>query len=1164
MELCPYKGLLPYREQDARYFFGRDIERRLIRDNLRASRLTILYGTSGTGKSSVLGAGVAHDLKDDPDYLLLYFGTPGTWRNDPVSSLNAAVEEKISHLPGYEPNGGTAPNQGLFRGLESRLAAVDRTLLVILDQFEEYFQYHPNEDGENTFAVEFPRILRQEQIPVHFLLSVREDAIATLDRFKKRIPALFNNRLRVEFLSRDAALDAVIKPIDVFNQEAHAFGTVSIREEVAEHVVDKIISAQKGEKRCVQTPYLQLVLERWWNREIDSSSHELREKTLQDLGGVETIVDRHLELTLSQLSPDGTEAAAEIFRFMVTPGGRKIALTVSELAGNISTQVSESIDIKALLEKLREARVLTTVPPPQGSAPGEQCYEFAHDVIARAALEWRRHFRDAQKLAEANEREKTAKFRAESQQRLAEERKRQTIRLRKWAFSLAVLLAIALGSIAYAGFEFFQAKWEYNQRMKMEQAARVPNLLLHSMRVSSQDPELSVLLAMHAVVLAWSDKTRKDFSEAEKQLRQSVLNSHVQTTLAGHQGPVNGVRWSPDGQFLATIGDDGTVRIWSAKTHEQLKVFKAPGGPINAVAWKSDASLLAVGANDGTLTVWNTSSWTQSWRSSANGVAINDLSWNPRDKNQLLKANANGLVALLNGETGDPLKSFQADQGEIRSVAWSPDGLRIAAGTQNDRNSVKVWDARTDNTLWSGSGDVWETNGVSWSPDGRFLATGGEEGVAVIWDGNGGEAHGGKARDGKVLFRLRGHRSALGGVSWSSDGRHLATASADGTARVWDAKTGEELMTLAGHHDWVNDTAWNPDARHLATASRDGTAKIWDTGANEPLTLSGHSDRVSSVDWSPDGTRLASSSNDKTARIWDTVTGKPLLTLEGHSDWVNDISWNPDGKRIATASGDKTVKIWDSQAGKALQTFPSNDSGWMRVAWSPNGGRLAAGAGDGSIVIWDAEGKNPPRHLVDSKHAFVVLALAWNPDGNKILTASGGRTVIWNAETGAMLYTLTDDDSNQSISDAQWSKDGTHLATASSLGSVVIWDASTYKALGTVPGLLGRATSVAWSPRGKKLAIGSNDWTAMIWDLQVKTQLLTFPGHASAVTRLAWSPDAKRLATATQDGTILIHTVSVRELMTLASKRVARTLSPDECRYYLKSTSCPTPSLPPQ
>src|SRR5580704_209963 len=979
MEFCPYKGLLPYREQDARYFFGRDTERRLIRDNLRASRLTLLYGTSGTGKSSVLGAGVAHDLKDDPDYLLVYFGAPGTWRNDPVSSLNAAVEAKLAGLPGYQPNGGNGFAPGLFHDLESRLAAVDRTLLVILDQFEEYFQYHPAEDGENTFATEFPRILRQERIPVHFLVSVREDAIATLDRFKKRIPCLFNNRLRIEFLSRQAALDAVTKPLDVFNQEAHSFGPVAIREEVAEHVVDKIICAQKGEKRSVQTPYLQLVLERWWNREIDSSSHELREKTLQDLGGVETIVDRHLELTLSQLSPGATEAAAEIFRFMVTPGGRKIALTVSELAGNISTQVSESIDLKALLEKLREARVLTTVPPPQGSAPGEQCYEFAHDVIARAALEWRRHFRDAQKLAEANEREKTAKFRAESQQRLAEERKHQTIRLRKWAVGLAAVLIIALLAVGFAGFEFIQ-------RQKTEQATRVRNLVLNSISTSSRDPELSVILAMHAVALAYAEKDRKDLPEARKQLRDSILNSHVQTTLSGHQGPVNSVRWSPDGRRLATVGDDGTVRIWDPATHKELQKLTYNAGNLNALAWSPDSTLLAAGANDGTLLVWNTSSWAQSWTAAGHGSPINDISWSPRDGKQLLTANGDGTVGLFNGETGGDSKTIQAHESQVRSIAWSPDATKILTGGEDSRLNVKVWDAQTGLLLWGRKGDRSVLNGVAWSPDGNRLATGGEEGIATIWDANTGNA----------LSHLRGHHSDIGGVAWSSDGKRLATASADGTAKIWDLATHKELMTLSGHHDWVNDVSWNPDAKQLATASRDGTAKIWDTEWNEPLALTGHLDKVTGLAWSPDGKRLATSSYDKTARIWESSSGKLLLTFSEHSNWVNDISWNSDGRRIATASGDKTVKVWDSESGIVLQTMPSSDAGWMRVAWSPDGRRLAAGAGDGVTMLWNLDAKTAPRKLVDPQHKQVIEALAWSQDGKQLVTASGGRTIIWD------------------------------------------------------------------------------------------------------------------------------------------------------------------------
>ena len=172
MDFCPYKGLLPYREQDAPYFFGRTTERRLIRDNLCASRITLLYGPSGVGKSSVLGAGVAYDLSNDPDYLVIYFGTSGSWLNDPVASLNERVQAKLVATTGYCANGRNGKEKGLFGGLEAQIASTNKTLLLILDQFEEYFQYHPNEEGPGTFAEEFPRLLRGERISVHLLLSI--------------------------------------------------------------------------------------------------------------------------------------------------------------------------------------------------------------------------------------------------------------------------------------------------------------------------------------------------------------------------------------------------------------------------------------------------------------------------------------------------------------------------------------------------------------------------------------------------------------------------------------------------------------------------------------------------------------------------------------------------------------------------------------------------------------------------------------------------------------------------------------------------------------------------------------------------------------------------------------------------------------------------------
>jgi WD40 repeat protein len=269
--------------------------------------------------------------------------------------------------------------------------------------------------------------------------------------------------------------------------------------------------------------------------------------------------------------------------------------------------------------------------------------------------------------------------------------------------------------------------------------------------------------------------------------------------------------------------------------------------------------------------------------------------------------------------------------------------------------------------------------------------------------------------------------------------------------------------------------------------------------------------------------------------------------------------------RLATASGDRTIKVWDSSTGKVSLNLSASDEVWMHAAWSPDGRQLAAGSTDGSVFIWEIESKSAPRRLLDSGHKYAIAALAWSPDGKQLVTASGGRTVIWNVGSFTKAATLTHDDTSEAILDVQWSKDGKRLATGSSVGKVMVWDAETHKELASVPGLLGRATSVAWSPGGGQLAIGSNDWVAMIWDPQVKTELLTLPGHTGGVTRLAWSPDGKRLATAAEDGTILIHTVSVRELMTLAAKRVTRTLTSDDCWNYLKETKCPPfPSIPPK
>jgi NTE family protein len=401
----PYKGLVPYNEEDAPYFFGRGPERRLISAALRGSRLTVLYGESGCGKSSVLAAGVAHDLRDDVDYVLLLIRS---WRDDPLAVLKAETRGALSRVQGFRGEFADDDMSGLLRLWSS---TTPRSLLIVLDQFEEYFQYHPGDSGPGTLAYELPRLLNAE-LAANFLLGLREDSLSVLDRFKGLIPNLFDNLLRVEHLSKKSAEDAICKPLEKFNEDIRQgkiaeppndLYPIGLPAGIATDVVEEIIAAQGDGQSRVQAPYLQLVMTRWWDREVSEHSQQMRADTLRKLGGVRKVVETYLDDTLEGLSATERAVAAEAFRFMVTPAGRKIAQTLSELRGSISLS-DRSEDLETLLRKLQEARLLSSVPPPKGSGTDERAYEFAHDVVAKAALEWQKRFRQAEEVIKANDR----------------------------------------------------------------------------------------------------------------------------------------------------------------------------------------------------------------------------------------------------------------------------------------------------------------------------------------------------------------------------------------------------------------------------------------------------------------------------------------------------------------------------------------------------------------------------------------------------------------------------------------------------------------------------------------------------------------------------------------------------------------------------------------
>jgi WD40 repeat protein len=403
--------------------------------------------------------------------------------------------------------------------------------------------------------------------------------------------------------------------------------------------------------------------------------------------------------------------------------------------------------------------------------------------------------------------------------------------------------------------------------------------------------------------------------------------------------------------------------------------------------------------------------------------------------------------------------------------------------------------------------------GIAYAPDGKTLATASNDGSVKLWD----------TATGRELRTLTGTLDLVG-LAWNPDGQRLATASISQTVVIWDVAAGTALQTLTADDGAVNGVAFSPDGKLLATAGDDGTAKLWDVASGEQLRIfEGHTDIVNSVVFSPDGTRLATASVDRTARLWDVASGRALRTFEGHTDSVEDVTFSPDGKSLATASIDETARVWNAATGATLQILKGHASNVNAVAFSPNGTYLATGSVDGTAKLWNTVSG---RELITlAGHGDVVTGVSFSPDGAHLATASLDKTArVWS-----LVYVPPDRSSFVAFAPT-----GEQLASAS-LDGAHIWDVASGRELRVLKGPPEGISAVAYSPDGRLLATAGYDGKATLWDAASGRELRPIKGHDQAIGRIAFSPDGKLLATASDDATAKLWDVaSGRELRTLA------------------------------
>jgi WD40 repeat protein len=842
----PYKGLVPFEdsEVDALLFFGRERESGIIAENVLAARLTVLYGPSGVGKTSVLRAGVAHGLRRQarlnveerghPEYAVVVFDV---WSEDPVASLRAAVRRELAAQFGSALLD-EREDESLADTFGRWTEALACDLLLLLDQAEEFFLYHAEETG---FARELPELVTRAGLRVRVLLALRDDALAKLDRFKARIPNLFANYLRLDHLDRRAGNDAITKPVERYNEVAGE--SIALEPALVEGVLDQTsagkvdlgdagrgLAAGEQDESRIEAPYLQLVLERIWEEERGAGSSSLRSETLARLGGAQSIVRTHLHRAVDALSPDEKDVAADVFRYLVTPSGTKIAHGVGDLAEYAAVDEGRLVPVLTVLGRERIVR-------PVGGADGDGGrYEIYHDVLGEAVAAWRR------------ERER------EQERRAASRRQRR-------------LFAVAMGALAAMAAMTAVAIYAFSQRANAQQAsrhARARALLAEALHQLDIDPQLSLLLGLEAAKTDRTEQTQDLLSQALETSRLRSVRTVSDTAplpappegivrINGQplaRGAVRAVAFSPDGRIVATGHGDDSLRLWSAKTGRPLKVLRRHVGDVNAVAFSPDGQYLASGSSDGTGRLWK-----------ANGVSVGPLvghtgpvtavAFNPRS-DLVATASRDRTVRIWRTNLGQLPVVLRGHRDAVTRVRFSRDGSRIE--TVSTDGTERSWDPEPEPLM-----HVVSDPGVHLRP--ALVAEAGGKRATV----DGKRVIVRDLRTGKETV-LIGHTKTVTSVHFDRTGERLVTSSKDADARIWNVKTGRSQSPLRGHFNVVNDARFSPDGRWVVTAGP-MSAGLWRSNSNSIHTYLRNTDRPIAARFLS-ATRIVTKARDGKVREW--------------------------------------------------------------------------------------------------------------------------------------------------------------------------------------------------------------------------------------------------------------------------------------------------------
>jgi WD40 repeat protein/energy-coupling factor transporter ATP-binding protein EcfA2 len=1070
--VCPFRGLEVFDEEHAPFFFGREALTQHLVEQLRSDRFLAVIGPSGSGKSSLVRAGLLPQVRGgalagSARWPVVLF-KPGP---HPVEALAARL---LPHLG--ESADPLVARQSLLdalvrdeRGLHTTVQVAlashpdSQRMLLVVDQFEELFTLCRDGQARAGFIGNL--------LYASGIAGGQTVAVVTM-----RADFFGKCAAHPELAARLAERDVLVGPM---SEEELRRAMEGPAEAVGLHyekgLVETILDDLGDEPGSL--PLLQHTLLELWERR---RGEWLTADAYHEIGGVRGALAQRADEVYDGLTQKQQEAARRVLLRLTQPGeGTEDTRRRATLAELVPAE-GEATDTEEAVKELADARLLTTGedeaggevvdvahealirgwPRLQGWIDEDRAALLTHRRLTEAAQEWEQNERDGSylyrgaRLAEAQEWAESHTGDLNEQERTfletsvgAREAESRAARRRIQRVIAGLLAALAIiSTLAVMALQQRDAAFELQRDILAQE------LIANAENQIGKDNALALLLAVEAV------NVRHTF-QTESMLRRT-LRLPTATTALSHPG-LRAVAFSHDGTRIATGGDDILARVWSWPAGEELTVLQGHTGWVVDVDITPDGERVVTASTDGTARLWD--------------------------------ATTGDEIAVMH----DPTRSCQPGDWDCRLwyARFSPDGELIVTGDY--KGMVTLWDGNTGDlvqTLPAHNGGV---TSVGFSPDSNLVVTTALDSQARVWDIDKGHN-----------TWLVGHTGQVEQANFSSDSKQIVTAGLDNTAKIWDAETGDLIRTLVGHSKSVLDAGFSPDDQFIVTASTDETARIWESATGSLVTImGGYGDAVYSADFSPQGDVVLTICADGTAHVWNPIsadeqvyTGVAINTASEAA--MFSAKFAPDGDQfVATGTGSKLLR-WSARGEmgdtiavlRGVYQGTSLDGKWLLTS-EPN-----------AVYVWDIATWTRGVILHGGQDLYgQVGSPSFSPDRSTILTLYGylgaltekGQVRLWDAATGEPIATF-----GTFVTDARFSPDGSLILTSGWGSNYTLWNTTTQRPIQT--------------PQGSVIEFTSCDRILLITTDQVKeyyswngTELEPVPAPAGATINC--SPDGKLL-----------------------------------------------------